>query len=97
MKNLTDFRKTVENGVDPRLKLHQRNLPGFGIGTKRHFHINNWNVLPRCKDQAWWQQLTFQCQHLRFYAFPILNYPHMDSNIPTKLAYSVYVSTGELW
>ena len=23
MKNLTDFRKTVENGVDPRLDIHE--------------------------------------------------------------------------
>ena len=29
--------------------------------------------------------------------FRILNFPHMDSNIPTKPAYGVYVSTGELW
>ena len=31
------------------------------------------------------------------FAFRILNFPHMDSNSPTKPAYGVYVSTGELW
>ena len=25
------------------------------------------------------------------FAFRIMNFPHMDSNIPTKLAYGVYI------
>ena len=31
------------------------------------------------------------------FAFRILNFPHMDSNIPTKPACGFYVSTSELW
>ena len=31
------------------------------------------------------------------FAFRILHFRYMDSNIPTKPAYGVYISTGELW
>ena len=30
MKNLTDFHKTVETGVDPRLHFPRSNKPGYG-------------------------------------------------------------------
>ena len=100
MKNLTDFRKTVEtvwirawSYISTIYPASELELKDTSTSTTEMCYLD---ARIKFGDNNSPSNVSIYDKRENF-AFRILNFSHMDSNIPTKPAYDFYVSTGELW